>query len=194
MSDIIAKAFLSAGETQRLIPTGPGRSVQFRSGGAVITDEHDMPTLLMTPGITVEVLPEWADKYPSWLAQVPHGYPNCVVQGISSDGLGACSEEEPVPTSGYVHVGPFEPQPETVTTSSASESVVYLDANGSEVFVPTPRRRGKKQESMKGSYYERKEEAKPYSPKGRKLTLTPEQRQARSDRARKNFQKQPVEA
>lgn len=171
MSDIIAKAFLADGETQRLIPTGPGRSVQFRSGGATVTDERDMPTLLMTPGITVEVLPEWADKYPSWLNEFTP-YPRCNVQGVAD----------------FLQVLPLEPQPETVTTSYPDDgTTVYINPDGMEI---KPRvRKPKAAKSLYGP-----KEDKPYSPKGRKLNLSAEEKQARSDRARKNFQKQPVEA
>lgn len=173
MSDIIAKAFLADGETQRLIPTGPGRAVSFRSGGATITDERDMPALLMTPGITVEVLPEWADKYPSWLNEFTP-YPRCTVQGVgtTTKQLGVNSELEPT------------------TASKVSDAPIEV-----QVTAPTPPRRRTSKPKAQNSFYGRvSEDKKPYSPKGRKLNLSPEEKQARSDRARKNFQKQPVEA
>lgn len=155
---IIAKAFLHDG-MQRLIPTGPGRSVSFRSGGAFVFDERDMPMLLLTPGITVEVQPDWADRYPLWLKEIEPGFPKCVVQGVFGADPGDNFGEE---------------EPDTSIEISSNPVVETTARKG------TTRRRKKQKEAKPKSAY---------SPKGRKLNLSPEARQARGDRARRNFQK-----
>ena len=67
MAEIIALAFLDVG-AQRLIASGPGRVISFRAAGATITDERDMLPLLLSAGITVEVMPGWRDRLPDWIA------------------------------------------------------------------------------------------------------------------------------
>lgn len=160
---VVAKAY--SPEMQRLIPTGPGRSVSFRACEATIFNELDMPVLLATPGITVEVRPEYADHFPRWLSEINPPYPRCTVLGIAEP-VGLTAEQEPVD---------MEEVPVNVALKKVIEVKAVVERRGRATKTKTTASRS-------------------YSPKGRTLNLSPEQRAARSKRAKRNFQKQPVGA
>lgn len=83
MSRLIATVFLKGQGVNKVVATGPGRSLQFRGGSASVTDERDMPAALALHGVQIAVEPGWIDFVGQWAARCPTNTP-AVAQVIAS--------------------------------------------------------------------------------------------------------------
>lgn len=97
---IIAQVIDLSGRPQRVIPTTPGRKVEFHGGEAYVVDPRDMPHMLRDETLAIYPTAEWIDALPGWAQEAGEGPAPATVEvpeGFTWDGVTLISPEPPAP-------------------------------------------------------------------------------------------------
>lgn len=90
MSRTIATVYLRGTGVNKVVPTGPGRKVEFRGGAGIVAEARDMPAMLGLPGVQVAIEQAWIDWAPEWAKQCAIGAPavaEVTVAGVNDRGI-----------------------------------------------------------------------------------------------------------
>lgn len=89
LSNVIARAFMIGRNANKVVPSSPGRKIIFHGGEAKITEARDMPHILLLPGATVELNPEYLEFFPDWVRKAgPQAAATVVLTGTDEYQIG----------------------------------------------------------------------------------------------------------